>query len=58
MSTLFSDRLSAVGPYFSGVGFMSTICSLGIHFAGCKCWARYLIWPFRNLNMYILVIVP
>ena len=36
---------------------MSTFCSLCIHFAGCKCWARYSKWPFRNLNMYVLVIV-
>ena len=27
-------------------------CSLAIHFAGCKCWAGYSIWPFKNLNRH------
>ena len=37
---------------------MITFCSLAIHFAGCKLWARYSIPRFRNLNMHILVIAP
>ena len=30
-------------------------CSLALHFAGCKCWARYSICPFKNLYMHLLV---
>ena len=43
INSLFSDRQSAVDPYFPGVGFMVMLCSLAIHFAGSKCWARYSI---------------
>ena len=56
IKSLFSDLLSEVDPYFPGVGSMITFCSLAIHFAGCKCWARYSILPFWNLKMHVLVI--